>query len=224
MAVAISICLTSGMVLADETNSPAASAMQVPVTASDFVWNAGTANLKEIRLAEFAEQTSTNDDVKTLARQMIHDHSAANRRLTKMAMNDHLILPDTNSFYVVVNNDLPAKQATQLITHETPETMLKEQQLSAQQVEGFSGRDFDRAYAAVMVKDHADAIQLFQNASENVTNKDLSRFATKMLPTLNHHFEMAQMLETNVCAWPVTNVPGNGSSTNYLPVAPGVGI
>jgi len=224
VAIVIGISLAAGVSLADDTNSPAQSSLLPPVTASDFTWNASVANLKEIRLAEFAEQTSTNDDVKTFAKKMIHDHSTANRRLTKMAMKDNFNLPDTNAFYIVVNDDQPIKQATQLITHETPESALKDQQIAAQQVEGFNGQAFDQAYAAAMVKDHADAIQLFENASENVTNEDLKRFATKMLPTLHHHYEMAQMLQTNVGDMQATNMPGAGSATNSMPVSPTVGM
>ncbi len=220
LVIACGAALVANVASADDTNSTAQSAMP-PVSAQDFAWDASVANLKEIRLAEFAEQTSTNDDVKLFARHMIHDHSIANRRLAKMALTDSLNLPDTNAFYIVVNNE-PEKPATQLIERDTPESLLKKQQLAAQQLESFSGQSFDQAYADAMVKDHVEAIQLFENASENVTNEDLKRFATKTLPTLRHHYQMAQMLQSNVGAMPTNNVPN--PATNSMPVSPGTGM
>jgi putative membrane protein len=178
------------------------------------------ANLKEIRLSEFAEQNSTNADVKLFARHMIHDHSMANRKLLRMASTDSLNLPDTNAFYTVIN-EAPEKPATQLMEHETPENRLKEQQIAAQQLESFNGQTFDQSYADAMVKDHVDAIQLFQNASENVTNEDLKNFAAKTLPTLRHHYRMAQMLQNNVGPMSTNNVSNANGSTRPLPVAPG---
>ena len=223
MTAVIAMAVTA--VLADDTNNLAtSSSLQAPVSAPEFVWNASVANLKEVRLGEFAEQNSTNDDVKSFARHMVHDHLAANRRLTRAALTDGFNLPDTNAFYIFVNNDQQVKQGTQLIQRETPESMLRSQQISAQQVEAFTGGDFDKAYADAMVKDHADAIQLFENASENVTNEDLKRIATKTLPTLRHHFEMAQTLQNEIGGSQTVNVPNSSSQTNSSSVSQGTGM
>ena len=122
MTAVIAMAVTA--VLADDTNNLAtSSSLQAPVSAPEFVWNASVANLKEVRLGEFAEQNSTNDDVKSFARHMVHDHLAANRRLTRAALTDGFNLPDTNAFYIFVNNDQQVKQGTQLIQRETPESM-----------------------------------------------------------------------------------------------------
>jgi putative membrane protein len=223
MTAVIAMAVTA--VLADDTNNVAtSSSLQAPVSAPEFVWNASVANLKEVRLGEFAEQNSTNDDVKSFARHMVHDHLAANRRLTRAALNDGFNLPVTNAFYIFVNNDQQVKQGTQLIQRETPESVLRSQQISAQQVEAFTGGDFDRAYADAMVKDHADAIQLFENASENVTNEDLNRIAIKTLPTLRHHFEMAQALQNEIGGSQAVNLPNASSQTNSPAVSQVTGM
>jgi putative membrane protein len=226
IVLAISIAAATHVVFADDTNATGQSSMQPPVTEQEFTWDASVANLKEIRLSEFAEQNSTNDDVKMFAKHMIHDHSAANRKLTKIAREDNWDLPDTNAFYQTVSmDDQPEKQATQLIQHDTPENTLKEQQISAQRVEGYTaGQSFDQAYADVMVKDHVTAIQLFQNASDNLTNQDLKAFATKILPTLHHHYEMAQKLQNEVGEMQSTNTSNTYPQTNSTPMSPGTGI
>jgi putative membrane protein len=223
--LAISLAVTAQTVFADDANSPGQSSPQAPITEQEFTWDAGVANLKEIRLAEFAGQNSTNDDVKMFARHMIHDHSAANRKLTKIAAAENLDLPDTNVFYQTVSmDDQPEKQATQLIQRDTPENIQKEQQISAQRVEGYTGQSFDQAYADAMVKDHVDAIQLFENASQNLTNQDLKTFATKILPTLHRHYDMAQKLQAEVGEIQTTNLPNANPQTNTAPVLPNVGM
>lgn len=220
--IALGIAAVANTAPADDTNSPAKSSLQTPVTDGEFAWDASVANLKEIRLAQYAEQNSTNVEVQTFAKHMIRDHSAAYRKLTKITAAENINLPDTNAFYIVVNDE-PEKQATQLMQHDSPEYVLKEQQIAAQHLESFTGQNFDQAYADAMVKDHADAIQLFENASENVTNEDLKRFATKTLPTLHHHYDMARSLENSVGSLQSTNASGT-AQTNMMPVAPGTGM
>jgi putative membrane protein len=225
LALTAIIALVARGVRAYETNNLAtSSSLMAPVSAPQFVWRASVANLKEIRLGEFAEQNSTNEDVKSFARRMVHDHSAANRRLTRAGQREGSELPDTNAFYIFINNDQPVKEATQLMQRETPESVLRSQQMSAQQIETFRGGDFDKAYADAMVKDHVEAIQLFENASENITNEDLRRIATKTLPTLRHHLEMAQTLQNEVGGSQVINGANSNIQTNSAPVSQGTGM
>jgi putative membrane protein len=171
---------------------------QQPVTPQDFTWNAGVAGLKEVRLGEFALQNSQNSDVKSFARHMVRDHSAANKKLMKIAQAEGLNLPDTNSFYVTVTPPDNEKQATLLMAPLTPEARLLAEQLAAQHLESLSGAAFDEAYAQEAVKDHTAAVGLFENGSANLTDKDLKKFAEKTLPTLRDHYQMAQELQNKV--------------------------
>ncbi|HEY5297103.1 MAG TPA: DUF4142 domain-containing protein [Verrucomicrobiae bacterium] len=78
----------------DSTNG----SMNMPVTPQHFVWKAGTANLKEVRLSELALDKSQNSDVKSFARRMIRDHTAANKKLMKTAEKQGYNFPNTNMF------------------------------------------------------------------------------------------------------------------------------
>ncbi|HEY1718158.1 MAG TPA: DUF4142 domain-containing protein [Verrucomicrobiae bacterium] len=172
---------------------------QQPVTPQDFTWNAAVAGLKEVRLGEFAEQNSRNADVKKFAKRMVRDHSAANKKLTKIAQAEGLNLPDTNSFYVTVTPPENEKPDTALMAQpQTPEAQLLAEQLAAQHLESLSGAEFDQAYAQEAVKDHTAAVGLFENGSANLTDKDLKKFAKKTLPTLRDHYQMAQELQNKV--------------------------
>jgi predicted outer membrane protein len=76
----------------------ASGGMNMPVTSEHFVWEAGAANLKEVRLSELAMDKSQNDDVKSFAKHMIRDHGKANEKLMKIAEKEGLNFPDTNTF------------------------------------------------------------------------------------------------------------------------------
>jgi putative membrane protein len=45
-----------------------------------------------------------------------------------------------------------------------------------------------------MVKDHEKAVKLFSKESSSGKDAELKAFATKTLPTLQHHLEMARQL------------------------------
>jgi putative membrane protein len=204
LALGISIATTAAFADDASANQP-----QQPVTPQDFTWNAAVAGLKEVRLGEFAEQNSTNADVKKFARRMVRDHSAANKRLTKIAQAEGLNLPDTNAFYVTVTPPENEKSDAELMAQpQPPEARLQAEQLAAQHLESLSGAEFDSAYADAMVNDHTAAVQLFENGSASLTDKDLKKFAEKTLPKLREHYQMAQDLQNKLGGTQSTNTTG----------------
>jgi len=56
------------------------------------------------------------------------------------------------------------------------------------------GAAFDTAFKNKMVADHQKVIKLFTQESTGGKDPDLKAFATKTLPTLQHHLEMAKQL------------------------------
>jgi putative membrane protein len=76
--------------LADQSSS---STNQSPpkLTSQQFVSDAAVGGMKEVFLSEAALVTSTNDDIKSFAKRMVKDHSAANKKLAKIAADEGLI-------------------------------------------------------------------------------------------------------------------------------------
>ncbi|HXC35268.1 MAG TPA: DUF4142 domain-containing protein, partial [Candidatus Acidoferrales bacterium] len=188
--------------LADDTmttNSPAV------VTPADFAWDAGLINLKEIRLGEAAQSNSQNSAVQEFGRHMVRDHSKMNEQLTKIAADEGLQLPDTNTFYIQVTPP-EQKPATQML-QETPQQRLLEAQLNVQHLLSLTGADFDQAYADAMVKGHEKAIQKFEDASASIQDTKLKKYADKGLKTIRHHYEMAQKLQSEGTSG--TNAPSS---------------
>ena len=57
-----------------------------------------------------------------------------------------------------------------------------------------SGAAFDREYTKMMVSDHRKDVSEFEKQSTRGTDADLKAFATKTLPTLQEHLQMAESL------------------------------
>jgi putative membrane protein len=207
----------SGMAAATALADDTASTNQPPalLTSQQFVSDAAFGGLKEVYLSEAALATSTNTDVQNFARHMVKDHRAANEKLAKIANDEGLSLPPTNTFSPADptwNNPQVASQeilkgAQLLIQTNLP---YRGDYLAVQNVKSLSGPAFDQAYASDMVSDHNATVSEFETASQSLSDAKLKKFADKTLPTLRHHTMLAQELNDKL-----NSLNGN-SLTNRL--------
>lgn len=145
----------------------AVTAGTTPVT---FVNTAAQDGMMEVELGKLALSKSSSDDVKQFARKMVQDHGQADAQLAGLA----------NSKGMTVPTKLDAKHEATLKT------------LSSK-----SGTAFDSAYADHMAKGHAEAVALFEAASQS-SDADLAAFAKQTLPTLQQHEQLANNLKASV--------------------------
>lgn len=192
VVLAASVLALAVPAFADDTNMPATTMM----TSADFAWDAALINLKEIRLGEVAQTNSQNKAVQEFGKHMERDHSKLQQHLEKIAADEGLQLPDTNTFDVVVTEP-QEKQATEMM-EETPQQRLLDAQQDVQHLSSLTGADFDRAYADAMVKGHEKAIQEFEDASGTLQDAALKKYADKGLKIIRHHYEMAQKLQSGM--------------------------
>ena len=178
-------------VLADDSSTPA-----MPMTAADFAWDAGLINLTEVRLGEVAQSNSHNKAVKKFGKQMVRDHSRMEQNLEKIAADEGLQLPDTNSFNAQVT--APEKKPATEMTAETAEQRLQDAQLEVQHLASLTAAEFDQAYADAMVEGHEKAIQKFEDASGTLQDRALKKYAKTGLKIIRHHLEMAQKLQSKL--------------------------
>jgi putative membrane protein len=61
-------------------------------------------------------------------------------------------------------------------------------------LQNLQGADFNKAYIEAVVDGHRKAVALFTKESESGNNAQLKSAATKALPIIQHHYEMAQQL------------------------------
>jgi putative membrane protein len=63
------------------------------------------------------------------------------------------------------------------------------------QLSKLKGAEFDRAAQQHAVMHHQEDVKLFERASQNLQDAELKAFASKTLPTLKEHLEMAKNLQ-----------------------------
>ena len=135
----------------------------------DHKWIMETAmgGLKEVELGRIAAQQGTSDAIKQYGQRMVDDHTKANAELMALATSKGMTLP----------------------TELDEKTRADVTKLTA-----MTGASFDRAYARMMVNDHRKKVDNFEKQSQRGRDPDLKAFATKTLPTVQEHLQMARAL------------------------------
>lgn len=151
-----------------EATAPTDSVASAQKDDAEMVVDLAGGGMFEVELAKIAVQKATSSEVKKFAQMMIDDHTKANDELKTLASNKNIVLPTT----------LPdAHQKT--INDISEET----------------GKKFDKKFMNEMVSDHKKDIDKFQKLADKGNDVDLKAFASKTLPTLNHHLEEAERVE-----------------------------
>lgn len=139
---------------------------------TDFMRKAAENGMLEIQSSKLAQDKASSETVKAFAAQMVKDHEAADAELKTLASNKGVELP----------TDMPGAEKK------------KVEALGA-----LEGRNFDRQYAQeVGVRAHNKAVTLFRNAAGNAKDPDVKAFASKTLPILEHHLDMAKKMAGEV--------------------------
>jgi putative membrane protein len=129
-----------------------------------FVAEAAAGGLGEVKLATLAMERGQAIEVKQFARKMLEDHSKANTELQSLAEKKNLTVPTA----------LDAKR-----------------QLAYDKLAKLGGAAFDREYMKAMTEEHDAAVKLFTDEMQKGQDEELRSFASKALPVLEKHDEMA---------------------------------
>lgn len=159
---------TSLALAAAGTLLAATAAFATPSQADkSFAMIAAQSGLAEVQAGQLASQRATSPQVKQYGQKLVTDHTQANDQLQQIAQQDNLTLP-TQPSVTQQNQD---KRHT-----------------------GMSGSAFDKAFVSGEVRDHEQAIALFQREAQSGRDPALKDFAQKGLPMLRQHLQMAQSL------------------------------
>jgi putative membrane protein len=156
------------------SGAPGATSQQAVGGASDtlaaqdatFIQEASQGGMAEVREGELATKNSQNDAFKQYGQKLITDHTKANEELKQIATTKGASIP----------TDLGKHQA-----HYDRLAALKDDQ-------------FDQAFKEQAIKDHEEAIRVFQQQAQQGSDQQLKAFAQKHLPNLREHLTMAQKL------------------------------
>ena len=140
----------------------------VPQEAQQFIDQAAVNNMFEIESSQLALEQAQNEDVQQFAEQMVEDHQA-------------------------VGDDL--EQITNELGVQPPQDLDEQHQQKLEQLQQASGEQFDSQYIQGQVEAHQQAVDLYQQYSEQGQVQQLTQFAQDTLPILESHLERAQELE-----------------------------
>jgi len=153
----------------------------------DFLMDAAMGGLMEVELGRIAAQKGMSESVKQFGQRMVDDHSKANEELMSLASSKGMTLP----------------------------TALDEKhQKDVTKLSAMSGAEFDRAYSKMMLSDHNKDVKEFEKQSTKGGDADIKAFASKTLPTLQEHLQMARGLEGNQRGNSNSNSNRNSNSNN----------
>ena len=130
-----------------------------------FVNKAAQGGQAEVKLGQLAAQKASNQKVRDFGQRMVADHSKAGQQLTSIAQKKSIT---------------------------PPSTLTSEDEALYNRLNGMAGADFDKAYMSEMVKDHQKDIDEFQNEADSGKDPDVKAFASRTLPTLREHLQMAK--------------------------------
>ncbi|HYC55384.1 MAG TPA: DUF4142 domain-containing protein [Candidatus Binatia bacterium] len=156
---------------AAETNTGTGDASGGAASDQAFMKTAAAGGIAEVESAKLALQKASDKDVKEFAQHMIDDHTQANKELEQIAKTKNAALP----------KEPDAKHKAVM-----------------QELEGKSGKDFDKAYMKAQVKDHQEMISLFQQQASSGKDPELKSFATKTLPALEKHLDHAKKVDGGI--------------------------
>jgi putative membrane protein len=128
---------------------------------AQFVVNEVSSAFAEIRMAELAQQQSTDQEVKDVASMLKSEHSALLKNLQDYAASNAISIPTEAT-------DKAQKRANDL----------------ANEKEGF-----DKKWCAEVRDMHKQTIDDFEEASNYVSNPRLKEWVNKMLPSIRAHHD-----------------------------------
>ncbi len=151
-----------------EATAPTEAAADAQEDDAEFLAEAASGSMMEVELGKLALQKSMSPKVKDFARMLVDDHTKAIADLENIASQKNVALPVA---------------------------LMDKHQKTINKFKDETGKDFDKKYLNIMVDDHKEDIKEFQEIVEESKDTNIKDFASKSLPKLAAHLEMAERLE-----------------------------
>ncbi len=129
---------------------------------AQFLVDAATLSLEEIKLGKLAQVKGTTAEVRDLGKMLAEAHTKTLKEVADLAQTRQITIPDSA----------------------TNETMTSYNDLN-----GKAGNDFNKAYCDRMVSGHKSGIEKFEKESADSRDQDIKEWAAKTLPKLREHLQ-----------------------------------
>lgn len=154
-----------------DTSMSTGTVVKADAATEKFLKKAADGGMAEVEVGNIARETATDPSVKNFAAMMVNDHTAANSEVKALATRGDVALPAAPS-------DYKKQHASRLAQKK--------------------GKEFDKAYMDMMVKDHKQTIDIFEDAQRNSKDEQVKAFVSKTLPTLKIHLDSAQAISKRI--------------------------
>ena len=145
------------------------STLGIAPKTDDFVKEVAISDMFEIESSKLAQQKG-NAATKSFAGQMVTDHTKTTSELKGLLSDGK-------------------------VKAELPTGLDSSHQSKLDKLKGLNGADFDKQYASDQQGAHKDAVNLFERYAKGGDNGALKDWASKTVPALKHHKEMADNLK-----------------------------
>jgi putative membrane protein len=138
---------------------------------TEFAVAAASGGMMEVQMGELAQRNGSSAAVKEFGKMMVNDHGKANEELKALAQQKNITLPTS---------------------------MGEDKQEMYDDLAKKTGKDFDKAYADMMVKDHKKDIDEFKEMAEDGKDPELKSWASGKVATLEMHLQKAEAMKDAV--------------------------
>ena len=136
--------------------------------AKDFSKDAAQGGMMEVQLGNIAMKNSGTQAIKDFGKMMVDDHTKINNGLKDLASKKNVDLPTSVSDHQQKDIDKLSKE---------------------------TGKEFDKDYVPMMIKDHKEDIKAFKNAEDKISDTDYKNFISNALPTLQKHLDAIKSIK-----------------------------
>ncbi|RZK37357.1 MAG: DUF4142 domain-containing protein [Pedobacter sp.] len=150
------------------TNTTATGGIGVVEADAEFATKAAVMGMAEVELSKLALEKSTHAKIKEFATMMVNDHGMANEELKTIAMGKNISLPATlDEDHQKMWNDLNGK----------------------------TGKDFDKKYVDDMIDGHQKTLDLLEKQAKDGEDAELKTFAGKTAPVVRAHLDQIKKIK-----------------------------
>lgn len=137
----------------------------------DFVEEVSSSSMKEIEMAQLAQEKAQSQDVKSFAQRLADNHRQAHERLSTMAQQEN----------IRVSQSLEDDDRDELDD-------LREK----------TGYEFDKEYLDKTVEIHENQIDKLENVRDDAADQELRSWADERLTSLREHRDEAERLKKSI--------------------------
>ncbi|MDX5436751.1 MAG: DUF4142 domain-containing protein [Pontibacter sp.] len=159
---------------AQEANEEMAEGMEMEdqiEEQSEFLTKAASGGMMEVELGKLAQQKGQMKEVKDFGTMMVNDHQKVNQELKAHAARLNIMLPDS---------------------------MGEKHMEHVKELRKKTGAEFDKAYMDLMVSDHKEDVEMFENAAKDLEDPQLKTFVSNTVTTLRQHHDRAKQVNDMV--------------------------